>query len=456
METFEGWEWYRMEHYDVIIVGSGLAGLTAALELSTNGKKVLILEKEKVIGGRTSSWDEDGMVVESGFHRHIGYYKALPQVLKKVGVNVDAIVQWEENIDVRIKGKKDAITFGVSPIFGPLDMIKGILGNNDILSWKDKLSLLRFFTSGFLEYLKKPDALDRFNIRDYATKHNVSENALHYAVIPLSAGIFFLPPERYSAKVFFGLFFPVIPRFYRMRVGAYLGGMTELLARPIAQFVEFQNGVIKTGTKVLSLIFENEAVKGVILEDGSKIYAKDIILATHLGGTKEILNEHFINHPSLENLFKLPTMPAVTIQMEFTKPVLPYDRTTFGPLTSLASFAEQSRSTFTHVQGRLSIILTPPEAFLNMESKDILKHVQKEARELGLDLETNLIDYRIVSRSDDFYSLEPNLDHLRPNQKTEIKGLTLAGDYTRQPYYATMEGAVVSGLKAANLILKKN
>lgn len=442
-----------MEQYDVIIVGSGLAGLTSAVELCDQGAKVLVLEKEKVIGGRTSSWDEDGMLVESGFHRHIGYYKALPYILKKVGVNVDSIVQWEENVDVRIKEKKDVATFGVSPIFGPIDLLKGILGNNDILSLKDKFSLMGFFINGFIDYLRNPDSLDRWNVRDYAKKHQVNEDALHYAVIPLSAGIFFLPPERYSAKVFFGLFFPAIPRFYRMRIGAYLGGMTELLAQPIANYIEGKKGTIQTNAKVQNLIVDEGNVQGVELEDGSRFHAKHVILATDLGGAKKILKENFLNHPSLKSLFQLPTMPAVTIQMEFLKPVLPYDRTTFGPLTSLASFAEQSRSTFTHVPGRLSIILTPPEKFLAMEKEDILKQVQKEARELGLDLETNLTKYRIVSRPEDFYSLEPNHDRLRPNQKTDIDGLILAGDYTKQPYYATMEGAVVSGLKAASLIL---
>lgn len=102
-----------MEQFDIIVVGSGLAGLTTALELSESGKSVIVLEKSKVIGGRTASWDDDGMLVESGFHRHIGYYEALPKVLKKVGVEVDKIVQWEEQIDIRIKGrnKKNHLVF---------------------------------------------------------------------------------------------------------------------------------------------------------------------------------------------------------------------------------------------------------------------------------------------------------------------------------------------------------
>ena len=51
--------------------------------------------------------------------------------------------------------------------------------------------------------------------------------------------------------------------------------------------------------------------------------------------------------------------------------------------------------------------------------------------------------------SDPRAQLAPGNDALRPQQATPIAGLTLAGDYTRQPYIATMEGAVVSGQLAA-------
>lgn len=404
---------------------------------------------------RTASWDDDGMLVESGFHRHIGYYEALPKILKKVGVDVDDIVQWEEKIDICIKGRKDNAVFGISPIYGPIATIKGALGNNDILSIPDKLSLIAFFTNGFLQYIKNPDKLDCYSVREYAKKFGVSENALHYIVIPLSAGIFFLPPERYSAKVFFGLFLPGIPRILKLRIGGYLGGMTEILANPIASRIIQNKGTIRTGAKVKRLLMEQAVVKGVEMEDGTELTAKHVLVAANLGGAKEILKEHFSTHPSFENMFKLPTMPAVTIQMEFTKPILPYDRTTFGPLTSLASFAEQSRSTFRHVPGRLSVILTPPEKFLHMKPEEVLKHVQKDGKDLGLDLESGLTNYRVVSHPQDFHSLEPNNDHLRPEQQTAIVGLVLAGDYTRQPFFATMEGAVLSGIKAANIVLGK-
>jgi 15-cis-phytoene desaturase len=141
-------------------------------------------------------------------------------------------------------------------------------------------------------------------------------------------------------------------------------------------------------------------------------------------------------------MLQLPSMPSVTIQIEL-------DRPTFGPGTVLASFAEESRTAFRQSRGRLSIILTPPEPFLPMDPADIVEITCRDAARLGLHVREHMVAYRVVKLPADFYALAPGNDALRPPQATPIAGLTLAGDYTRQPYLATMEGAVVSGQLAA-------
>ena len=54
------------EHFDVIIVGAGLAGLTAARELTRHHKQVLILESQAQPGGRIATSCRDGVVYEKG------------------------------------------------------------------------------------------------------------------------------------------------------------------------------------------------------------------------------------------------------------------------------------------------------------------------------------------------------------------------------------------------------
>ena len=53
-------------HYDVIVIGAGFAGLTAARELSRAGRRVLVLEARDRIGGRTWLDERMGMDLELG------------------------------------------------------------------------------------------------------------------------------------------------------------------------------------------------------------------------------------------------------------------------------------------------------------------------------------------------------------------------------------------------------
>lgn len=52
----------------VAIVGSGLAGLSTAVELLDQGYEVDVYESRPFIGGKVASWQKDGNHVEMGLH----------------------------------------------------------------------------------------------------------------------------------------------------------------------------------------------------------------------------------------------------------------------------------------------------------------------------------------------------------------------------------------------------
>lgn len=85
----------------VIIIGSGLAGLSTGLQLAENFE-VLILEASPYIGGRTASWKKEGMDVESGLHRVLGFYKEFPELVKKAGLKMKDVVIWEDEIEIKL------------------------------------------------------------------------------------------------------------------------------------------------------------------------------------------------------------------------------------------------------------------------------------------------------------------------------------------------------------------
>lgn len=77
-----------METYDIIIVGSGLGGLTAGAKLSKEGKKVLLIEQHKILGGCATTFKRKGYTMEVSLHEIDGLDEKDPkkEVFDELGV----------------------------------------------------------------------------------------------------------------------------------------------------------------------------------------------------------------------------------------------------------------------------------------------------------------------------------------------------------------------------------
>lgn len=437
---------------DVVVVGAGLAGLSCAFELADAGRRVVILEAQPWVGGRTASWrDPDGMQVESGLHRMLGVYTAFPGLLRRAGIDPDAVILWEDEVEFRQPAPGAAAVVSVAPLRDPLQMVADVVGHNGYLSPAAKLSMGAFMAKGLADYAADPERLDGQSVLAYATAQNVHPEVVSRLLEPLVAGIYFMPAAAFSAQVFFALIAPYLPNAAAMRVGAFAGGMTEVFAEPLAQAIRQRGGTVLTHTRVDQLIVENRRVLGV-RAGAQEFRARQVVLASSLRATQALVAREFAGAPWAEPMLRLPTMPAVTLQLELEGPSMAVDHTTFGVGTSLACFSEQSRTTFRGTPGRLSIIMAPADKLIGLPVSEVLTIALEDADRLGLAVRGRIKRYRMVNHVDDFYSLAPGNEALRPSQATPVPGLTLAGDYTRQEYVATMEGAVVSGQRAAKIV----
>jgi 15-cis-phytoene desaturase len=434
----------------VIVAGAGLAGLACAHELLKSGVEVTVLESRNVLGGRTSSWIEDGMHVESGLHKFLGIYRALPALLKEVGADFENVVAWVDELNYLFHGGKK-YQFATAPYQHPLSTAASLIGNNDLIPPSDKARLAAFSAAGLTKCLADPSGLDSESIADFARTFGISAETIRDLISTATQAILFLPAEQFSAYAAFSPVMEAAKSLFAMRIGAFKGGMTEVMIQPIAQSILNRGGEIRTGSAVARLLFDQGKVDGVALASGEQLRADNVVLALPLKATQAFLRDPFSTHDWFRPMLRLPSLSAATIQFELDQPALPTDGTNFSP-TNLCCFAEQSRTTFPEAPGRFSAILYPPESFIDVEPELVLEQALSCADELGLPLRGHVTDWRTVNHAHDFYAMSPGTEAQRPEQKTPISGLTLAGDYTKQAFSASMEGAVVSGQKAAEAV----
>lgn len=81
-----------MNKYDVVIVGGGFTGLTAAFELSKAGKKVRVIEADNSAGGLAGTFEfSDGVKLEKFYHHWFNNDVHVPELVKELGMEGDVI-----------------------------------------------------------------------------------------------------------------------------------------------------------------------------------------------------------------------------------------------------------------------------------------------------------------------------------------------------------------------------
>jgi 15-cis-phytoene desaturase len=441
-----------MAQSPVVVVGAGLAGLSCALELADAGTEVTLLEAEARIGGRTASWVEGGMPVESGLHKVLGIYTALPTLLAKADIRLDDIVTWVDELAYWIPGGPNAL-LTPAPYQRPIRTVTTALGNTDFLPTLEKAKLGMMAAAGVAKCIATPHALDRVSIAAYARSFGVQPKIIQRVLSTTTQAVLFLPAEEFSAYAAFAPVVEGLKRGMPMRIGAFNGGMTELMTGPLASELTRRGGAVQLGARVEKLLLHEEQLVALKLIDGSVIETASVVLATPLRIAQQLIRGAFGDAEWCAPMLRLASLSAATVQLELDSPSVVSDRTNFSS-THLCCFAEQSRTTFTGCDGRLSAILYPPEKFLTMGAEEVMERVYQDADRIGLPLRGRVRRFRIVNHPDEFYAMRPGSEALRPSQATPVPGLTLCGDYTRQPFSASMEGAVLSGRLASQEVMK--
>ena len=87
-----------------VVIGGGLAGITAAIALAESGAQVTLLEARPRLGGATCSFTRDGLTVDTGQHIFLGCCSAYRGLLGKLGMTAHAPLQDRFDVTVLAPG----------------------------------------------------------------------------------------------------------------------------------------------------------------------------------------------------------------------------------------------------------------------------------------------------------------------------------------------------------------
>lgn len=168
----------------VLVLGGGIAGLTAANVLKSRGANVLVLEASSRVGGNVRTICRDGFLAESGPNSFLVEEKELYDFLRESGV-LDAA------IDVAPAAKKRYIVRGGKAIAVPSSPLRAV--TTPLFSFAGKLRLLGDI------FVPRGNPEKEESVADFV-RRRIGREMYNYALNPLVAGVFAGDPEKLSVR----------------------------------------------------------------------------------------------------------------------------------------------------------------------------------------------------------------------------------------------------------------
>ena len=458
----------------VAVIGGGLSGLAAARYLVDAGHEPIVYEARNVLGGKVSAWkDKDGDWIETGLHIFFGAYPNVNNLFKEL------------NIENRLQWKKHQMTFAMQELpgeFTTFDFIPGIpapvhfalaiMSNQKMLSLWEKLQTAPPLIPMMLEGQEFIDRQDELSVTQFMREKGMPERINEEVFRPMSKALDFIEPDKLSMAVVL----TAMNRFINEAGGsqcAFLdGNQPERLCAPMVEYIEARGGKVHTSSPVKEIVTNDDgSVKHLLMRSGEIVVADEYISAMPVDIMKRFVPMTWSTMPFFRQMDELEGIPVINLHMWFDRKLKSVDHLCFSRSSLLSVYADMSTTCKEYAseeKSMLELVFAPCSpiagADVNWIAKSDEEIIAATMGELARLFPTEvaadgskarLLKYAVVKVPRSVYAAVPGRNKFRPSQRTPIPNFTLAGCYTSQKFLGSMEGAVLAGKLAAEVVSER-
>jgi squalene-associated FAD-dependent desaturase len=438
----------------VVVVGGGLAGITAALRLADAGRAVTLVEARPRLGGLTASFHRGDLMVDTGQHVFMRCCTSYRDLLERLGVTAKTTLQ--PRLDVPVVRASDGGRArigrdGVPVVAGlPLHLGRSLLSYR-ALSPKTRLAAARAALA--LRSVDTGDpAVDARSFGDWLTEHGQPQQAVE-ALWDL-VGVATLNARAADASL--ALAATVFQLGLLTDAGAADLGWSNVPLQELhgdAATVALAAAGVDTRLRTRVESVRRVDTSWLVRTDGQELVADAVVVAVEPAQAERVLPDSALDlGPGWSE--QLGATPIVNVHAVFDRPVMsePFLACVGSPLQWLFDRTEPAGlTTGQYVAASVSAaddVAARPVSDLRAELLPEIGRVLPRARR------ATLVDFFVTREPHATFRQAPGSARWRPPTATRLPGLVMAGAHTATGWPATMEGAVRSGDAAAAHLLQ--